>query len=327
MLYDKFNRKIDYLRLAVTDRCNLRCTYCMPSGIIFSPKKSLLSYEEMLFITETLREQDFRKIRITGGEPFARKNIMYFLKQLSHQGFEEIAITTNGVLAGKYLEELHEIGIRRLNLSLDTLNEQKFREITGKDDFKVVMQTFNRMLDLGFELKINCVVLDGINDDELGQFAELSLKHPLSMRFIEKMPFDGLSNKEASDFIGYKIFRNRLLNLFPGLEKIQDPISSSALNYRIVGALGTIGIIPAYSRTFCGSCNRLRITALGELKTCLYENKGMSVRDVIRNNPNDKKALVNLISNAISNKFMDGFEAEKNGSAFDLKQSMSEIGG
>lgn len=326
MLYDGFGRKIDYIRLSVTDRCNLRCNYCMPENIVFAPKKELLSYEEMLFILETLRKNGFRKVRITGGEPLARKDIMYFLKKLSKLGFEEIALTTNGVLINDYLEELVELGITKLNLSLDTLIKEKFKTITRKDDFDVVMRSLNRMLALNMTVKLNAVVMHGVNDDEIESLAELSLKHKIGVRFIEEMPFDGNSKTKSKRFLDYKEIITRLENRFPNLEKIEDPVASTALNYKIKGAPGTIGIIPAFSRTFCGTCNRIRISALGDLRTCLYENNGLSIRDVIRNNPGNEAILMKSISEAISHKYKDGFEAEASGDHAN-KNSMSIIGG
>jgi len=326
MLYDSFGRKIDYIRLSVTDRCNLRCNYCMPENIVFAPKKELLSYEEMLFILESLRSNGFRKVRITGGEPLARKNIMYFLKELSGLGFEEITLTTNGVLINDYLEELIELGITRLNLSLDTLIKEKFKTITRKDDFDVVMQSLNRMLDLNMIVKLNAVVMHGVNDDEIVSLAELSLNNKIGVRFIEEMPFDGASKTKSKRFLDYKEIISRLETRFPNLQKIEDPIASTALNYKVKDATGTIGITPAFSRTFCGTCNRIRISALGELRTCLYENNGLSIRDVIRNNPGNKTMLMKSISEAISHKYKDGFEAESKGNPM-IKNSMSIIGG
>ena len=326
MLYDSFGRKIDYIRLSVTDRCNLRCNYCMPENIVFAPKKELLSYEEMLFILETLRKNGFRKVRITGGEPLARKNLMFFLRELSTLGFEEITLTTNGVLINDYLEELIELGITRLNLSLDTLLKEKFKTITRKDDFDVVMQSLNRMLDLNMIVKLNAVVMHGVNDDEIESLAELSLKHKIGVRFIEEMPFDGSSKIKSKHFLNYKEIISRLESRFSNLKKIEDPVGSTSLNYQIKDAPGTIGVIPAFSRTFCGTCNRIRISALGDLRTCLYENNGLSIRDVIRNNPGNETMLMKSISKAINHKYKDGFEAESTGKLM-IKNSMSIIGG
>ena len=326
MLYDSFGRKIDYIRLSVTDRCNLRCNYCMPENIVFAPKQELLSYEEMLFILETLRKNGFKKVRITGGEPLARKNLMFFLKELSTLGFEEITLTTNGVLINEYLEELIELGITRLNLSLDTLIKEKFKTITLKDDFDVVMHSLNRMMALNMIVKLNAVVMHGINDDEIESLAELSLNNKIGVRFIEEMPFDGTSKNKSKRFLDYKEIISRLENRFPNLEKIEDPLASTSLNYKVEGAPGTIGVIPAFSRTFCGTCNRIRISALGDLRTCLYENNGLSIRDVIRNNPDNETMLMKSISQAISHKYKDGFEAESTGKPM-IKNSMSIIGG
>lgn len=327
VIYDSFGRKIDYVRLSITDRCNLRCTYCMPQDIVFAPKSELLSYEEMLFILKTLHAKGIQKVRLTGGEPLARKDIMFFLRELSTYGFKEITLTTNGVLVGDYLEELKELGINRINLSLDTLDKEKFHKITRRDDFDKVWEALEKMIQLKMDVRINAVLMDGINNDELIQLAKLSLNMPIGVRFIEEMPFDGKSNEKTKSFIDYKEILGELKSEFPDIEKIQDAESSTSMNYKVPGSRGTIGIIPAYSRTFCSSCNRIRLTSFGELKTCLYEGGGVSIRDVIRQNPGDENILWECISKAISLKYKDGFVAEEADESDGFKKSMSLIGG
>lgn len=277
MIYDSYGRKIDYVRLSITDRCNLRCTYCMPQDIVFAPKNELLTYEEMLFILKVLREKGIEKVRLTGGEPLARKDIMFFLRELSTYGFKEITLTTNGVLVGDYLEELKELGITRINLSLDTLDKEKFHKITRRNDFDKVWDALEKMISIGMDVRINAVLMDGINSDEIIKLSNLSLEKPIGVRFIEEMPFDGKSTEKTKSFIDYKEILKTLNATYPNLEKIQDAESSTSMNYRVPGSPGTIGIIPAYSRTFCGSCNRIRLTSFGELKTCLYEGGGVSI--------------------------------------------------
>jgi cyclic pyranopterin phosphate synthase len=299
----------------------------MPHDIVFAPKKELLSYEEMLFIMKVLREKGIEKVRLTGGEPLARKNIMFFLRELSSYGFEEITLTTNGVLVGEYLEELISLGIKRINLSLDTLNKKKFHEITRRDDFDKVIDALDKMMALNMDVRMNAVVMQGINDDEINDLARLSIERPIGVRFIEEMPFDGTSTEKSKNFIDHVAILKGLEKEFPGLEKIADAASSTSVNYRIQGAKGTVGIIPAYSRTFCASCNRIRLTSFGELKTCLYEGGGVSIRDIIRANPGNEELLWEHISKAISAKYKDGFEAEKADKSNGFKKSMSLIGG
>ena len=299
----------------------------MPQDIVFAPKDELLSYEEMLFILKTLQKKGIQKVRLTGGEPLARKDIMFFLRELSTYGFKEITLTTNGVLVGEYLEELKELGITRINLSLDTLDKEKFHKITRRNDFNKVWDALERMIALGMDVRLNTVLMDGLNSDELIKLSNLSLEKPIGVRFIEEMPFDGKSTEQTKSFIDYKEILKVLNTAYPNLEKIQDAESSTSMNYKVPGSPGTIGIIPAYSRTFCGSCNRIRLTSFGELKTCLYEGGGVSIRDIIRKNPGDEAILWESISKAISLKYKDGFEAEKDDKSDGFKKSMSLIGG
>ena len=299
----------------------------MPSDMQFAPKDELLSYEEMLFIMRVLHKKGISKVRLTGGEPLARKDLMYFLKELSTIGFKEITLTSNGVLIEEYLEELIHLGINRVNLSLDTLSKKKFHEITRRDDFDKVMRSLKKMISLGMDVKVNAVVMDGINDDEIEELARMSLSMPIGIRFIEEMPFDGKSRERSENFIDYKKILTRLEKEFPSMEKIDDELSSTSMNFKVLDSPGTIGIIPAFSRTFCSTCNRIRLTSFGELKSCLYESGGVSIRDYIRKYPNDEEGLWNLVSKTISAKFKDGFEAEKADQSNNNKESMSLIGG
>jgi cyclic pyranopterin phosphate synthase len=183
------------------------------------------------------------------------------------------------------------------------------------------------MIDLGMDIRMNAVVMDGINDDEIQDLARLSIEKPIGVRFIEEMPFDGSSNKKSKNFIDYKEILARIEKEFPSITKIEDAVSSTSINYKIKDAKGTVGIIPAYSRTFCGTCNRIRLTSFGELKTCLYEGGGVSIRDILRANPGNEELLWEHISKAIQAKFKDGFEAEKADDSNGFKKSMSLIGG
>ena len=195
-LKDNFDRPIKYLRLSVTDRCNLRCFYCMPEeGIRFLPKEQLLSYEELTRIANLFIDLGVDKIRITGGEPFVRKDLVDLLKNLSsNDGLSKLSITTNGILTRPYLPMLKEIGIDQINLSLDTVNEANFKKITRRDDFQKVMDTLFQMIDDGFKVKINAVVMGGINSHEIIDLSKLAIDHPVSVRFIEEMPFNGSSD-------------------------------------------------------------------------------------------------------------------------------------
>ncbi|MES2519641.1 MAG: radical SAM protein, partial [Bacteroidota bacterium] len=193
MIYDNHGRPITYLRLAVTDRCNLRCFYCMPEeGVKYLHKTKLLTYEEMLRIVSVLAELGVSKVRITGGEPFVRNNMVDFMYQLSEiNGIDELNITTNGILTGQYIRQMKEMGVKAINLSLDTLDKKRFFEITRRDEFDKVYSTLFQLIDAGFEVKVNAVVMDGKNTEDILPLVELTRNHKVSIRFIEEMPFNG----------------------------------------------------------------------------------------------------------------------------------------
>ncbi len=327
VLQDKFGRPITYLRLAVTDRCNLRCFYCMPArGIEYVPQRQLLAYEEMLRLVRILAGAGVRKVRITGGEPFLRRDLMPFLARLVRvPGIEAVRITTNGVRTEPFLDELYRLGIRSVNLSLDTLDRARFAAITRRDELPAVWNTLERMLALGFKVKINTVVMAGRNIQDIVPLAELTRELPLCVRFIEEMPFNGDGRAVALEW-DYRRIRALLQTRFPDMEKLPDPPHSTSLNYRIPGHRGTIGLIPAYSRTFCGSCNRLRLTPLGKLRTCLYDEGIFNLRDLMRAGASDQQ-LLDAIREALAMRAPDGFAAERARSLHSSSESMAEIGG
>jgi molybdenum cofactor biosynthesis protein A len=326
MLYDNHNRPLSYLRLAVTDRCNLRCYYCMPpAGIDYLPRSSLLTFEEMERIVRILAEMGIKKVRITGGEPFVRSQIMDLLLRISAiPGIGELHITTNGVLTAPHVPRLKDLGIRSVNLSLDTLDRHRFRNITRRDELPRVMDTFHALLEHGIPVKINAVVMENKNTEDIFPLAELTRNHSVSVRFIEEMPFNGTGDRYDKLNWTYKKILEHLRNMYGDLEKLPDPPGATALHYRVPGYAGTLGIIPAFSRTFCGSCNRIRITAQGWLKTCLYDNGVFNIRDMIRAGKSDEDLKYALLS-AFSNRPRNGFEAEASRGA--VKESMSVIGG
>ncbi len=329
MILDSHGRTIDYLRLAVTDRCNLRCTYCMPhDGLQWLQRDELLSYEEMLRLCRLLVMQGIKKIRITGGEPFARKDMMHLLTALSQlQGLDELTITTNGVLTAAYVPELKKIGIRSVNLSLDTLDRERFLSITRRDELDKVLDTLHTLLQQGIEVKLNAVVMDGTNTEDIIPLTRLTKDTGISVRFIEEMPFNGDGSQYHSPAWDHMRILQEIQTHFPGLHKIPDTPHATSYNYAIPGHKGTVGIIAAYTRSFCGSCNRIRITPQGTLKTCLYSDGGLSVRNLLRSGMDDEALLAALL-NAIGAKPVDGWEAEHNRMAGKvLGESMAAIGG
>ncbi len=328
-LYDNHGRVINYVRLAITDRCNLRCFYCMPEeGITYMPRKELLTYEEMERMLTILAAMGIRKVRLTGGEPFLRKNVMEFITRLvAIDGIETVNITTNGTLTMQHLPDLKKLGIKTINLSLDTIDKERFYHITRRDELEKVMDTFHSLLDHGFNTKINAVVMEGKNTEDIIPMALLTKDHPVGVRFIEEMPFNGAgSNYPVLNWNHHRILEE-LKAHFPDIQKIPDPPNSTSFNYQVPGHQGTIGIIAAYSRTFCGTCNRLRITPQGVLKTCLYDDGVFNVRDILRSGATDEQLRTTFLE-AIGNRAANGFEAEqKRRFNAPVSESMSTIGG
>lgn len=328
-LVDNHGRRISYLRLAVTDRCNLRCTYCMPAaGIAWVSRKELLSYEESERLLRILAGMGIEKVRITGGEPFARKDLIRLLRA-AHEipGIGKISITTNGVLTLPFLPELLALGIRHINLSLDTLDEQKYRRITRRDDFARVMDTFHALLQGDFELKINAVIVEGINEDDIPQLCRLATEHPVQVRFIEEMPFNGYSTAPRTLNWNYRRILERIRECLPDLQPGPAEAGGTAENYILPGSAGRIGIIAAYSRNFCGTCNRLRVTPEGRMRTCLYGRDELDLRALLRNGASDVE-IEAAIRTAVGKRARDGFEAEaRRGSGMPVGESMAGIGG
>lgn len=326
MLIDNHKRPINYLRLAVTDRCNLRCFYCMPhEGIEFLPKTHLLSYEEMLRMVRILAEEGVNKVRITGGEPFVRRGMMEFLEELTNvSGIEQVNITTNGVLTSALVPDLKRIGIHSVNLSLDSLNRERFHEMTRRDELPRVLETLEGLLEHGIKTKINTVVMAGKNDDDIISLAELAKDKPVGVRFIEEMPFNGEGLK-LENFLSYQKIMEKIRGKYPDIQRLADAPTSTSYNYQIPGFVGTVGVIAAYSRTFCGTCNRIRVTPTGTFKTCLYDDGVMNVRDLLRSGISDE-GFKNEIINALQKRAKDGFEAEANRSSL-VTESMTTIGG
>ncbi len=329
MLLDNHGRKINYLRLAVTDRCNLRCFYCMPEdGLQWLSRRELMTYEEMLQICMQLVKMGIEKIRITGGEPFVRKDIMQFLAALSKlEGLNELTITTNGVLTAPHVQELKKIGVKSVNLSLDTLDAGRFFNITRRDEFSDVMKTLDELLKHDIEVKINAVVMDGKNTEDIISLVELTKDLPISVRFIEEMPFNGDGHVYGGLLWDYVRILEEISSGYPEIKKLVDPPYSTSYNYQVPGYKGSVGIIAAYSRTFCGTCNRIRITPTGELKTCLYDSGVMNIKDMMRQGTNDDDLNKALLS-AFGNRPKDGWEAERaRVEHTGVHESMATIGG
>jgi molybdenum cofactor biosynthesis protein A len=329
MLYDNHGRLINYVRLAVTDRCNLRCFYCMPEeGIQFAHKSQILSYEEMVRVITVLSEMGIEKVRLTGGEPFVRRDIMSLIGKIADlEGIKKIAITTNGTLTTPYIQDFKNLKIKSVNLSLDSLDAKRFYEVTRRDEYDKVIKTLDALLHHNIETKINCVVMQGHNEQDILPMVEMARHSPLSIRFIEEMPFNGTGQHPADWQWNHKRIIEHIKAEHPSLQKLEDEPHSTSFNYKIDGFQGNIGVIAAYTRSFCGSCNRIRITPQGLLKTCLYDSGVFNIRDMMRAGATDPD-LKTAFLEAIGNRAKNGFEAEATrfmGSP--VTESMTTIGG
>lgn len=324
-LVDQYKRRLNYLRISVTDRCNMKCIYCMTHEKISKlPCREILRYEEIFRIARIFTHLGVSKIRITGGEPLVRKGICEFLAGLSSlEGLSDLSITTNGVFLKEKIKKIKSAGIRRLNISMDTLDKDKFRKITGIDAFNEVWEGIMLAIDMGFDpVKLNVVALNGINDYELPDFARLSLSYPFQIRFIEYMPI-GTSQMTFRQLLAPEI-KNRISSigrLYP-VENISS--DGPAKRYRFENAKGEIGFIKPISEHFCSSCNRLRLTASGNLKTCLLSGNETDLKSPLRNGCSDSE-LAEIIQKAVYNKpFEHPLVANNEGM---ISGRMSAIGG
>lgn len=327
-LYDNHGRPINYLRLAVTDRCNLRCFYCMPQeGIHYLPKKELLSFEEIERLIRIMASLGISKIRLTGGEPFVRTDLMQLIRKIAAtEGVKSLHLTTNGILTGPHIEELKQLGIASINLSLDTLDRERFKNITRRDEFDNTWQTLQQLIASQIPIKINAVVMEGKNTEDIIPMVELTRHQAISVRFIEEMPFNGEGNHYSRLSWTYKKILEYIQGAYPGLEKMKDQPHATAYTYKVPGYAGDVGVIAAFSRTFCGTCNRIRVTAQGILKTCLYDEGVLNIKELMRAGLTDEVIKSKLIQ-AFATRPRDGFEAELQRKNKSIHESMSTIGG
>ncbi|MCJ1434200.1 hypothetical protein MMC27_003567 [Xylographa pallens] len=289
-LTDAFARQHDYLRISITERCNLRCVYCMPEeGVPLSPPSHLLTTPEITYLSSLFVGQGVTKIRLTGGEPTIRRDIlplMHSIGELRRNGLKELCLTTNGITLFRKLDSMVEAGLTGVNLSLDTLDPFQFQIMTRRKGFEAVMKSIDRILEMnelgaGIKLKINCVVMRGINEREILPFVEMGREKDIEVRFIEYMPFDG--NKwSKGKMLGYQEMLGIIRQQYPGLRKVQDGKNETSKTFEVPGFVGRIGFITSMTENFCGSCNRLRITSDGNLKVCLFGNAEVSLRDLLR---------------------------------------------
>ena len=298
MLLDPYRRKINYLRISVTDRCNLRCRYCMPEeGISLTPHGEILTYEEILRIVRVFGCEGISKIRLTGGEPLIRKGIVDFISRLSQvETVKDLSLTTNGILLKDLAHDLKEAGLKRINISLDSLRKERFFQITRKDAFERVWAGIEESLNAGLSpIKINMVAIKGLNDDEIEAFARLTLHLPLTVRYIEYMPSGNGEAWKQTDLLTMDQIKQRLDGLGPLLPVPSDRWDGPAKRFRMKGALGEIGLIGAVSSHFCSDCNRLRLTPDGKIRTCLFSDEEIDVKDLLRKGGSDQDLKERLL--------------------------------
>jgi len=326
-LKDNYARKINYLRLSVTDRCNLHCLYCTPKeGRATLGHNDILRYEEILRVVRISTTLGIQKVRITGGEPLVRKGLTNFISLLTKiEGLKDIGLTTNGTLLSQYAEELYKSGLKRINVSLDSLREDKYKFITGGGEIKEVLEGLKEAQKVGFSpIKINVVAINGFNDDEILDFASLSLSFPYEVRFIELMPFN---DSWGGQYLPCTVIKEKIesaMELEP-LRSEPNPANGPARMYKLKNGEGRIGFISPMSAHFCNECNRLRLTADGHLRSCLFSDEETDLKGKLREGCSDE-ALRSLIVEAVKNKAQKGVPQGK-ARQKNCQRQMNSIGG
>lgn len=300
-LIDNQGRRINYLRLSVTDLCNMRCCYCMPeSGVAKLDHRDVLSYEQLLTLARHAVAMGIEKVRITGGEPLVRKGIVRFLGELARiPGLHQLVLTTNGLLLEQMATDLRRAGVQRLNISLDSLQPEVFSRITRRGDLKQVLAGIAAAEKAGFPIKINMVVMRGVNDSELADFAALSLEKSYAVRFIEYMPVIKDDNWQSLVLSGEEIL-NSLARHYSFTQVVSGGLSGPAREFKIAGACGTIGVITPLSGHFCQDCNRIRISASGKVRSCLFSDEEFDLRPVL--STGDLASIQAVLRNLIMSK-------------------------
>lgn len=324
-LIDRTGRRVSYIRISVTDRCDLRCQYCMPMRPVFLPKSQVLTLEQLYLIAETFIELGVDKVRITGGEPLVRKNVTWLLSKIAGTtGIRETVLTTNGTRLPEMAHDVAKAGIKRLNISIDTLDSTKFRTITRNGELARVLDGFQTALTVGFEnVKINTVLMKGFNDDELTKLVEYASNHGADISFIEEMPIGDVGRKRSD----YQLDSHQLLSILRkrfSLKETDHTTGGPAQYWQLLDSPSKIGIIAPHSRNFCSSCNRVRITCTGDLYPCLGQNGKISLANAAING--DKDELARLIHQSLANK-PDGHEFDLNETQAHVVRFMTTTGG
>ncbi|MEW6378899.1 MAG: GTP 3',8-cyclase MoaA [bacterium] len=332
-MLDLHQRQINYIRLSITDKCNLKCIYCQPSGKLRQPERSqILSYEEIVRLVQVAVTCGIAKVRLTGGEPLIRKDVVNLVGSIARlDGVRDIALTTNGVLLNQMASDLYEAGLRRINISLDSLNRKKYQDITGQDWLPQVLQGIQKAREAGFApIKINTVIIRGINDDDILDLAKLSLTYPFHIRFIEFMPIGNSQLWQERHYFPCQEIKEVIEAYRP---LVTPPPSSSAFKpeyglarlFQFEGAPGKIGFISPLSNHFCSTCNRIRITADGKLRSCLFSDQEIDIKAALRSGGSDED-LRQLFIQGIENKPVKGPDHSQL-SSMKCSRFMNSIGG
>lgn len=329
ILTDTFGREHTYLRISLIERCNLRCTYCMPAeGLNLTPRDHLMSYEEIFSMAKLFVKHGVTKIRLTGGEPLIRKDIPIVLEKLASLPVS-LSMTTNAVIIDRHIDTLKKYGVNSINVSLDSLDRDKFKKITLRDDFEAVYHNLHLLIEEGFRVKLNMVVMKGVNDNEIIDFIELSKNLPISVRFIEFMPFDG-NNWNIEKTVSYSELMHIVQNAYPKdrILRLQDAPNDTSKNFKIDGYTGSWAAINTVTNPFCDTCNRLRLTANGRLKNCLFSQSESDLLTALR----EGKDIEPIIQKAVLSKKkmrggMDTPEKMKDPKFHSENRSMITIGG
>ncbi len=321
---DRYGRKIEYMRVSITDRCDLRCRYCMPEGCEKVSMSQILTYEEILRICRTASELGISRIKITGGEPFVRLGCTDLIRSIKAiEGIDEVTVTTNGQTLERYIDELKEIGIDGINISLDTLKPDRYTYITGRGELDRTLASIERSVSSGIKTKINCLLQKGFNEDELFDFAELAFRYGIDVRFIEMMP---VGAADAGTGVSNTDVLRRLMERWPDLKADRSTHGNGpAVYYKRSGTEGSIGLISAIHGKFCEHCNRVRLTSQGQLKPCLSFDNGTDLRAALKGNDDE---LRKVMRKAIYEKpEAHSFSDTENNDDHAEHRLMSQIGG
>jgi cyclic pyranopterin phosphate synthase len=327
LLVDQFGRSFDYLRISVNERCNLRCIYCMPEkGIRFTRNAALLQTEEIIRVIKIVSLIGIQKMRFTGGEPLLNKDIIKLVKIASQTpNVNSVHLTTNGLLLGDKINDLKSANLSGLNISLDTLNSEKFERIARRSGLESVITNMYSALEAGIpNVKINVVLMRGINDNEMIDFVELTRNNPLTVRFIELMPFDSHQIWKTGHFMGVELGLKRLQENYDSLQPTAGSSTEHQI-YRVPGYRGKIALIPSYTRNMCTNCSRVRLTADGKIRNCLYSDKEYNILELLRNGSSDDE-IKTVFKSAMWAKLSDGWEAQHTQET-NTRKSMTQIGG